>query len=137
MTYLVLATIFSGLTFFLIKIVTSRIYPILGNLFSLASALVVQILIFIYLRSKGTSMFVTQEGVTISLVTGIFVALYTVFLFIAFSKIDVSKATPILYLGSLSIATILSVVFLKESLNIYNIFGFILAACSIFLLLWK
>ncbi|TSC83566.1 MAG: hypothetical protein G01um101413_976 [Parcubacteria group bacterium Gr01-1014_13] len=91
MTYLVLATVFSGLTFFLVKIVTSKIYPIL----------------------------------------------YTFFLFLAFSKLDVSKATPILYIGSLVIATILSVIFLKESLNIYNIAGFILAALSIFLLLWK
>jgi uncharacterized membrane protein len=137
MTYLVLATFFSGLTFFFVKIITTKIYPILGNLLSLSSALVIQLLIFFYLRYRGTNMNVSQEGVAISLVAGIFVALYTVFLFLAFSKVDVSKGTPILYIGSLVIATILSVIFLKESLNIYNIVGLLLAGASIFLILWK
>lgn len=137
MTYLALATLFSGLTFFFVKIITTKIYPILGNLLSLSTAILVQLSVFFYLRLKGTEMTASKEGLSISLFAGLFVGLYTVFLFLAFSKIDVSKATPILYIGSLAIATILSVIFLKETLNIYNIFGFILAAGSIFLILWK
>jgi uncharacterized membrane protein len=64
-------------------------------------------------------------------------ALYIIFLFQAFTHVDVTKATPILYLGSLAIATFLGVVFLKETLNIYNMLGLVLAAGSIALLLWK
>src|SRR5436190_16518034 len=108
--YLSLATFFSGLTFFLVKIVTSKIYPILRNLFSLLAALLVQLLIFAFLKFRGTPMPLSKDGISLSLVTGIFVALYTFFLFLSFSKLDVSKATPVLYIGSLAIATVLSVI---------------------------
>ena len=135
--YLSLATLFSGLTFFLVKIVTTKIYPILGNLFSLLAALSVLLVIFGFLKFRGTPMPLSRDGVSLSLVTGVFVALYTFFLFLSFSKLDVSKATPVLYIGSLVIATVLSVIFLKEKLNIYNVAGFILAALSILLILWK
>jgi drug/metabolite transporter (DMT)-like permease len=137
MSYLVLATIFSGLTFFSIKLVTAKIYPLVGNIVSLVIALLVQLLIFAYFRAKGVNMPITPEGIGLSFGVGVFVALYTFFLFLAFSKLDVGVATPILYIGSLAIAIILSVIFLKEILNVYNIFGFVLAGLSIFLLLWK
>jgi len=137
MVYLVFATLFSGLTFFFVKIIATRIYPLLGNLLSISVAIIVQLLIFSYLRWKGVEMNLTSSGAVLSLVAGLFVAFYTVFLYFAFSQLDVSKATPILYLGSLAIVTILGVVFLKESLTFLNILGLLLAAGSIVLLLQK
>jgi len=137
MVYLTLATLFSGLTFFMVKVVTTKIYPLLGNIISILVAFLVQLCIFLYFKSRGTDMHFTKEGVGVSLLVGVLVALYTFFLFLAFSKLDVSKATPILYIGSLAIATLLSVIFLGEHLKLINWLGFVLAALSIILLLWR
>lgn len=137
MTYLALATLFSGLTFFFVKVVTTKIHPLLGNLFSVTTALGVQLIIFGILKWRGTEMPFSSNGMHWAILTGIFVGFYTVTLFQAFAHVDVTKATPILYLGSLGIATLLGVVFLKETLNVYNMLGLALAAGSIVLLLWK
>jgi uncharacterized membrane protein len=137
MTYLAFATFFSGLTFFLAKVVTTKIHPLLGNLLSIITALGVQLVIFSILKWRGTEMPFSSNGMYWAILMGVFVGLYTVTLFQAFSQLDVSKATPILYLGSLAIATLLGVLFLKESFNVYNIFGLVLATGSIVLLLWK
>jgi uncharacterized membrane protein len=137
MTYLALATIFSGLSFFVIKLVTQRIHPLLGNLIATSCAVGIQLIVFAYFKWRGTEMPFTSEGVYISLGAGVLAALYTMTLFYAFTQVDITKATPILYIGSLVLATLLGVLFLKETMSVYNMVGFALALGGIFLLLWK
>lgn len=137
MIFLILSTIFFGIALIFVKLSTVKIYPLLGNLIFLSSAFIVQLGAIIYVKLKGIDLTYTSEGIILSLIGGIFIGLYTIFLFLTFSQFDITKASPIIYIGAISIAVIIGAIFLKEPLTLYNILGLVLAFVGLFLLFWR
>ena len=86
MLYPILATIFFASALIFIKLTAAKISPILANVIFLASAVIVQLSALLYAKLKGINLFATPQGIKISLVGGIFIGFYTIFLFLTFSK---------------------------------------------------
>lgn len=137
MLYLALATTFFGLALIFIKLTIPKIYPLLGNLLFLAFAAIIQLGALLYARSKGAKIFFTKEGFGLSALGGIFLGLYTIFLFLTFSRMDISKASPVIYVGAVSLATVFGTFFLGESFSWINLLGLLLAFGGLFLLFVK
>ena len=137
MIYLILAPIFFAIALSFFKITTKTTHPLLGNIITSATAVFVTFLILLYNRFKGVELFYTRDGILLSLAGGFFIGLYTVFLFFAFSKFDISKTTPIVYIGAISISVIIGAIFLKEHISWLNILGLIIAFLGLLLLFKK
>lgn len=134
MLYPVLATIFFAGALIFIKLTTTKISPFLANVFFVATAIIVQLSALLYAKLKGVNLFATSQGIKISLIGGIFIGLYTIFLFLTFSKFGVTKATPFIYIGALSLVFIFGAIFLKETLTSLKILGLLLSFIGLFLL---
>ena len=134
MIYVGLAALFFGLTVVFIKLATREIHPLLGNLLFPAFAAIIQLIVLLYVKLKGTALFLSSKGIAISAIGGICLGLYTIFLFLALSRMNVSKVSPIVYIGAILIATIVGVIFLKEPLTKTNIAGLLLALSGLYLL---
>ncbi len=137
MQYALLSTFFFGITLIFIKLSTPKISPLLGSMLFPAAAFVVQFLTVLILRARGEKFHITNQGMALAGIGGIFLGFYAIFLFYAFSKIGVSRATPLIYIGAIIIATVFGVVFLKESFGLTNIIGLILACTGLALLFIK
>ena len=137
MIYLVFAPIFFAIALIFFKITTKTMHPLLGNVITSATAVFVTLLIMFYNRFKGVELFYTRDSILLSLAGGFFIGLYTVSLFFAFSKFDISKTTPIVYIGAISISVIIGAIFLKEHISWLNILGLIIAFLGLFLLFRK
>jgi len=134
MLYPILATIFFASALIFIKLTAAKISPILANVIFLASAVIVQLSALLYAKLKGINLFATPQGIKISLVGGIFIGFYTIFLLLTFSKFEAIKATPFIYIGAISLVIIFGALFLKEPLNYFKIIGLLLSFAGLFLL---
>lgn len=134
MLYPVLATIFFASTLIFIKLATTKISPLMANVFFVAMTIIVQLGVLLYTKLEGVNLFVTSQGIKISLIGGLFAGFYSIFLFLTFSKFGVTKATPFIYIGALSLVFIFGVIFLKETLTSLKILGLLLAFVGLFLL---
>lgn len=102
MTYLILTTIFFGIAIVFIKLSTNKIYPLPGNVFFLISAFVIQLGALIYVKLKGVPLSFTPEGIGLTLVGGIFIGFYTIFLFITLSQFEIARVR-LLFISALSL----------------------------------
>lgn len=134
MLYPVLATIFFAGALIFIKLTATKISPLLANIFFVITATIVQLSALLYAKLKGVNLFATSQGIKISLIGGIFIGFYTIFLFLTFSKFGIIKATPFIYIGAISLVTIFGVIFLKETLTSLKILGLLLVLTGLFLL---
>lgn len=134
MLYPILTTIFFASALIFIKLTTTKISPLLATIFYSFAAIVVQFGVLLFFKLKGVNLFTTSSGIKISLIGGIFIGFYTVFLFLTFSKFGVTKATPFIYIGALSLVFIFGVIFLKETLTSLKILGLLLSFVGLFLL---
>ena len=137
MTYLLLATLFGGTTFILIKLLSAKLHPVLGNAITLLVALILQSAILIYLKIRGTNIFITSEGVRLGILGGVSVGLYTAFLFLTLSRFEIIKALPFIYIGAIILSLLFGVIFLKEPFGWLNFLGMLLAFSGIVLMFWK
>lgn len=131
MIYLILAPILFGITLIFIKLSTTKVSPIVGNMLFPAAAFAVQFFTFMFFKYRGDNFMITSKGLWLSLIGGIFLGLYTIFLFQAFSQVGIAKASPIVYIGAIIISVLFGVIFLRESLSILNIIGIILACVGL------
>lgn len=134
MLYPILTTIFFAAALIFIKLTATKISPLLATVFFSSTAIIIQLGAFSYFKLKGVNLFATSSGIKISLIGGIFIGLYTIFLFLTFSKFGITKATPFIYIGALSLVFIFGVIFLKETLTSLKILGLLLAFVGLFLL---
>lgn len=134
--YLILATIFSGTSFFFVKIGAVRLHPLYANfVFTVVMLTVHGSVVWWLVRHKGLSLALSPANALMVVVGGAVGALYGIFLFLAFQKMDVSRAAPALWVGSLAIVLLLSALVLKEPFTKSDIAGLILGVSSIILLL--
>ena len=134
--YLVLATIFSGTSFYFVKIGAVRLHPLYANfVFTVVMLSVHGAVVWWLVRHKGLSLALSPSNALMVVAGGAVGALYGIFLFLAFQKLDVSRAAPALWVGSLIIVLLLSTFLLKEPFTKSDIAGLILGVSSIILLL--
>lgn len=134
MLYAFLAALFFGITLIFIKLVSTRIHPFLANTLFPLFAVLVQLVVLFVARAKGVKIFFDPKALALTAVGGVFLALYTVFLFLAFSKNDISKASAIVYVGAIMLATLFGAVFLKEPFTWVNICGIALSSVGLLLM---
>jgi uncharacterized membrane protein len=137
MSYLLLATLFGGATFIFAKIIATKLHPVLGNAITMFTALTLQIAVLTYLKTKGVNLFVAPQGIFFAIFGGIAVGLYTMFLFLALSQFNITKAIPVIYIGSIILALLFGIIFLKEPFGWLNFIGVFFALIGITLMFWK
>lgn len=137
MLYLILAPLFFGITLIFIKLATAKISPIVGNILFLVAAFIVQFLTFLFFKFRGDHFAITAKGLWLSGMGGIFLGLYTVFLFQTFSQVGITEASPVVYIGAIIISVLFGLIFLKEPLSAVNIAGIVLACFGLALIFIK
>src|ERR1035438_6118350 len=123
MGYLAGTTIGFALTLIFIKLASVKGSPIVNNLIFTAVAATVQLAVFLYYRFKGTPLPITGEGLILSAIGGLFLGIYTVALFLTFSEIPVSKASPVIYAGAILLASCFGIFFLHEGISWQRFIG--------------
>ena len=129
-----LASVFFGLALIFVKLSSQRAHPVLANLFLLLTALALQLIVIAFLKWKGTAFTVTSAGVYYAMLAGLCVGSYSICLFLTFAKVDIAKATPIIYIGAICLAILFGVLFLRESFSWLKVAGLALSGVGIFLL---
>ena len=137
MIEIVLAALFFGLVLIAIKLSTPHIYPLLGAIIISITSFVIQAVAIVVAKSRGAVLTIATKGVLYSLLAGLFLGVYTIFLFFALSKFDISKATPFVYVGAIVISFLFGVSFLKEPFSMVHFVGLLLATVGLFLLFWR
>lgn len=92
-----------------------------------------QVIILLVVRARGVALTATLSGVLYAISVGACISIYSSFLFITFAKVDAAKATPIIYMGAISVVVLFGVLYLKESLSWTNVIGLLLGVTGIFL----
>ena len=87
MIEIILAALFFGLSLIVIKISTSYLYPTLIAIIMGGIALIVQLIAIINAKINGISILITTKGILLSGIGGLFLGLYTIFLYFAFAKL--------------------------------------------------
>ena len=132
--FFIAAILVLGFADFAIKQGSGRISPPLGTLIYAASATLLALVWTIWSRGQQPLQF-TREGVLWSMATGLAFSIFTGIAFFLFSHgVNLSIGTPILRLGGMVLAAVLSVVVLREPFNLQYIIGFVLAAAGILLI---
>ena len=132
MGYLTIATVSFGMTLIFIKLASLKTSPIVSNLMFTAIAIVVQLTVFFYYKLKGSPLLVTGHGLALSAIGGLFLGAYTVTLFLTFSQIPISKASPIVYAGAIILASCFGILFLHEGISWQKLVGFPLLVAGLF-----
>jgi drug/metabolite transporter (DMT)-like permease len=132
MGYLAGTTIGFALTLIFIKLSSVKVSPIIGNLIFTATAAGVQLAVFLYYKLKGAPLSVTSDGLILSAIGGLFLGIYTVSLFLTFSEIPVSKASPIIYAGAILLASCFGIFLLHEGITWHKLVGFGLLIAGLF-----
>src|ERR1035438_293536 len=131
MAYLIMATIGFGLTLVFIKLSSLRGSPIVSNLVFTGIAAIVQLSVLLFYKLKGTPLPVTAAGLLFSGFGGLCLGIYTVTLFLAFSQIPVSKASPIIYAGGIVLASSFGMLLLGEGVSWQKLVGTTLLIVSL------
>ena len=138
MLYAMCAAAFFALTLLMIKLSTIEIYPPLANFLFSAVATCFQFIFLIFLvRTKQIGALPNFRTILIPLVGGGFLALYSLFTFLALSQIPIWKASPVIYSGGVLVAVLLGIAFLKESPGWVQMIGIALGIASIVLLFYQ
>ena len=137
MIYLMLAPVFLGVALFFFKLTTNTTHPFIGNLLAFLPAFLIQFSVFTYAKIRGFDLFFSQKGIIFALSGGIFIGIYSVFVFLALSKFEVFRTMPIVYIGAILLTTILGALFLKEHISWVNILGMLAIFIGFFLIFQK
>lgn len=137
MIYALLSALLFGTGIFVVKLTSTRISPLIASAIFSVVNLIIQLLVIWAFKIKGKILPVTSGGIVFSVLGGLFIGTYTILVFFAFSKMDVTKVTPIVYVGAIVISSLLGVIILGERLNLINILGVLLALGGLVLLFVK
>jgi len=132
MGYLAGTTIGFALTLIFIKLASVKSSPIVSNLIFTAVAATVQFTVFLYYKFKGAPLSITTEGLTLSAIGGLFLGIYTITLFLTFSEIPISKASPVIYAGAILLASCFGILCLHEAMSWQKIVGLALLITGLF-----
>lgn len=130
-----LAAVFFGTYNIFLKVSSQHINEILGLIILQAVALLVGLFLFILVKFSGQSIEITNKGFIYAALAGLFVGLAELTSFYVFSRGTMANVgIPIVIGGSVLIATLLSVFFLKEGITYAHYLGILFVILGIFLL---
>ncbi|MEK7170812.1 MAG: hypothetical protein AAB774_00710 [Patescibacteria group bacterium] len=134
--YIVLATLFySGFQLFVSRTagkIDATLPGVIGNFV----AVVIPLGVFLYLRFvKRAELFpTTTSGVIFSVLAGVAVAIYGIFLVKAFERADTAFVIPLVFGGSILLSTLISWVVFKEHASTQSVLGTLLIVSGIILI---
>lgn len=118
-----------------IKQASSHIGEIQGAVILQAVALLLGLGWLMYLRTQGVAAEVTSKGIWLSVAAGIFVGLAEICSFLVFARgVPASVGIPVIIGGSVLIAAVIGLLWLKETLGWYQVLGLICIVGGIWLL---
>lgn len=118
-----------------IKEASGHLHEVLGAVILQAVALALGCGWLIYLKWKGIPLEVTPRGVSLSVLAGIFVGLAEITSFLVFARgVPASAGIPVIIGGSVLIAAVIGMVWLKEAVSMYQLLGLALVVGGIWLL---
>lgn len=124
-----------GLYNFFIKLSSGNIHQILGAVILQVVATVGGVLALLTIKSRGIEMPISPMGIRYAVLAGVFVGLAEILSFYFFSlNISASRGIPIIIGGSVAFGTILGVLFLDESLSVFDWLGIALIIAGVVLL---
>jgi len=127
--------IFYGVYNFFIKVSAGYINQIAGAVILQAVATAVGGGILLFLKITNTPVAISNKGILYAVLAGVFVGLAEITSFFVFSKgVAVSTGVPIIIGGSVVFASILGILFLKETLTPIHLIAVILVIIGVVLL---
>lgn len=114
------------------KLASSRSDPVVSSMFFITAQFVAQIILGAYFVSKD-HLNIENSNIKYAIIGGIVAAFATFLFFLGLQQAPLSKIVPIVNL-SVVVGVLLSVIFLKEEMNVRIVTGVILAIISIYLI---
>jgi len=123
-----------GFADFATKQASGRISPALGTLIYAASAMAVGLVWTLWTRAQSP-LVISGPGVGWSVAMGLAFGVFAGLLFVLFSLgVNLSLGVPVIRLGGIAFAAMLSILVLKEPFNLQSFGGLVLAALGILLI---
>lgn len=136
--FAIFAAVFLGLYNLFIKVSAGHIHQIAGAVILQVVAFVIGASALFYLKVNQTSISVSSKGIIFAVLSGISVGIAEILSFYLFSKgTEASKGIPFIIGGSVIVATLVGIFFLKESVTPYKVIAISLIAAGTVLLALK
>ena len=114
-----------------------KISPSLGTLIYAVTTIAIPLVWTLWTRSNG-GLEITREGVLWSMAVGVCFSLFTGLMFLLFSQgVNLSIGSPLVRMGGIVIAATLGIVVFREGFNLQYLFGFLLTAAGIVLIVTR
>lgn len=135
--YAILAASGFGFYNFFTKISADKFSPTVANIFIAGTSFLVAVISTIYLKTSGQNLTFTKESLLLPIAAGIFTGVAEIFYLTMYSKnAPITIGGPLVIGGTVVVAVILGLIFLKEPMGITKIAG-ILFVITGFVLLAK
>ena len=136
--FAVSAAVFLGLYNVFIKVSAGHIHQIAGAVILQVVAVALGASALLYLKATGTTVPVSQKGIIFAVLAGLSVGLAEILSFYLFSKnSEASKGIPFIVGGSVVVAALAGIFFLKESVTPQKIIAITLITAGTVLLALK
>lgn len=134
----IMTAVFFGAYNVFIKLASGHINQIVGAVILQVVAALLGGLILLILKTTHQPLEISPKGIQMAILAGVFVGLAEIASFYVFSKgVSASVGIPIIIGGSILVGAILGLVFLKESLNLTQVFAIGLIVAGVVLLSLK
>lgn len=131
----IMTAVFFGAYNVFIKLASGHINQIVGAVILQVVAALLGGLILLILKTTHQPLEISPKGIQMAILAGVFVGLAEIASFYVFSKgVSASVGIPIIIGGSILVGAILGLVFLKESLNLTQVFAIGLIVAGVLLL---
>jgi transporter family protein len=133
--FALLAAFFMALYNVFIKLSSGHIHELPGAVILQVVAALAGTVMLVIMKLNGANLHMSRKGIILAGIAGLSVGLAEILSFYTFSKgIDASRGVPVIIGGSILFAVIIGLLFLKESITVYQAGGIILIAGGVFLL---
>lgn len=138
LVFAVSAAVFLGLYNVFIKVSAGHIHQIAGAVILQVVAVVIGASALLYLKANQTAIPVSSKGIIFAVLAGLSVGLAEILSFYLFSKnTEASKGIPFIIGGSIVVAALVGIFFLKESVTPHKIIALTLIIAGTVLLALK
>lgn len=134
--YIFLATIFYSAFQLFVSRTAGKIDATLPGVIGNTVAVLIPLGVFFYLQfiKRAELLTTTKSGVTFSILAGVAVAIYGIFLVKAFERAETAVVIPIVFGGSILLSTLISWIFFKETASTQSVIGTLLVVGGILLI---
>ena len=96
----------------------------------------IPLIVFFYLKSKGAEIIpTTKEGILYSILAGVAIAIFSILLITIFQKGGLSYVVPLIYGGTIILASVIGYLFLREQVSGLQWLGIVVITVGIALVI--